>query len=397
MRVIFPFVLCFLDVATMLLAQCDTSLVLDSQSKVNAFNSNYLNCDTLRGNLMIRGDDVVSLEALSILQVVDGNLFVQDCPFLESLQGLENISSITGSLLLARNNRLTTLRGLNRLKHLGHNLMVEGNPGLIHLRDLGRLQTLGGDITLLENVNLLGFSGMEQLRQIGGMIDLCHNISIKDFRGLDNIEEIRGNFYAYHMDSLKDFSGLGKLRVIGGEFDIGSNDALISLTGLEELQSIKDCFYIFGNPSLSSIEGLVNLTAIGGTLTIIANSSLSLCALPGICPYLANPPGSVSIWENGNPCSSQSDFQRACSATPVVTDLEYSPTQVYPNPTPGRIYTRVYFSTPVMIEVMNHHGEVVDHFIHRGDNPIDLQVNAGFYYLRFLIDHEQKLLPVVVH
>ena len=225
------------------------------------------------------------------------------------------------------------------------------------------------------------FSGLDQLTFIGGMIDLCHNIRMVNFGGLDQVTSIGGNFYAYHLSSLKSFSGLDNLQTIGGEFDIGSNVKLASLKGLSSLQSVADCFYIFGNESLESIEDLESLEHIGGTLTIIRNEALESCQISGLCEYLGDPPGSVSIWENGKDCSSPTQVLQDCAVTPL-SEVNEKNIFLMPNPARSNVELIGLPSNNYEVQIFNRQGSPLKITSIPTSRIIDVQtLRPGVYWI----------------
>ena len=381
--------------AAHVIAQADTTFIIDSQQKLVQFAAIQENSDTIFGNVRIRGD-VTDLAVLNSFRAITGFLFVEDCPFLSSLDGLSGLSEVGGILRIANLPNLETCRGLNRLRWLGGNLMVENNASLKDLRDLARLERIKGDLVFLENPLLENFKGLEQLTCIEGMLDLCHNIRLQNFVGLDNVTKIQQNCYIYHHDGLTDFKGLDNLVSIGGEFDVGSNSQLSTFDGLENLREIRECFYVFGNSMLTSIEQLASLESVGGTLTVIRNHYLNHCSVQGICDYLVNPPGSVSIWENGEACSTQDSFTEACRLTTEINNQEVKLVRVFPNPSGGRIYFDQRHHSENIIEVVNLQGRTIAASV-RNEGHIDLSIKVpGIYLLRWRNNGVQFIAPVTI-
>ncbi|MCB2222019.1 MAG: T9SS type A sorting domain-containing protein [Bacteroidetes bacterium] len=263
-------------------------LHLTTQAKVDSFQINHPYCKEIVGELVINGDDI------------------------DNLNGLNNITSVGEYVTVKNNDILTSLSGLDSLIFIGENLDISGNPVLASLTGLENITQIPGNLT------------------IGGRNNLnCNgNSQLSDLNGLNNLNSIGGNFLVYCNDALIDFSGLESLNTIGGNLEVGKlfknnfgtllagNPVLINFTGLNSLTSINGDINISYNESLTSLSGLENIDPVSiENLAIHHNISLSNCEVESLCDYLANPNGSIDIYNNAAGCNSPPEIAAACGST----------------------------------------------------------------------------------
>src|SRR5690606_37323692 len=251
-------------------AQCPTGdVILNSQTEVDAFATNYPNCTEISGSLQISGSDITDLSPLSNLTSVGGYLQINDNSNLTNLDGLSNLTSVGGNLYISANSSLTNLYGLNNLTSVGVNLYIVSNSNLTSLDGLSNLTSVGGHLTINNN------------------------------------------------SSLTNLDGLNNLTSVGGHLTINSNSSLTNLDGLSNLTSVGGYLYIQSNSSLTDISGLQNidpasiLEAYGVGLYIVDNTSLSVCNLPNFCTYLQGS-GARNISGNAGDCISEAAVTAAC-------------------------------------------------------------------------------------
>ena len=100
----------------------DGDVDLESSAEVRAFCAGF--CEVaLTGNLTV-GPSVSSLDKLSCLRSVAGDLRITNNDALESLSGLDALSSIGGDLYLLYDGTLTSLEGLEALTTIGGDLHI---------------------------------------------------------------------------------------------------------------------------------------------------------------------------------------------------------------------------------------------------------------------------------
>ncbi len=116
--------------------------------------------------------------------------------------------------------------------------------------------------------------------------------------------------------NLTSLTGLKNLTSIGSNLTIASNYVLTSLIGLESLTSIGGSLRIIDNDALESLAGLDNIDE--GTIIdiyIYNNNSLSICEVTWLCDYLANPNGSINIYNNASGCDNPAEIADNCGFT----------------------------------------------------------------------------------
>ena len=121
------------------------------QTQVDSFPINYPNCTEIEGDVIFPYPNTVS-----------------------SLQGLSAISAIGGELLISDCNELTTLEGLNNLQSIGGALSIVSNDNLLNLNALQNLRTIGGGLTISWNYRIKSLSGIDSIN--AESIDALHMI-----------------------------------------------------------------------------------------------------------------------------------------------------------------------------------------------------------------------------
>ena len=240
------------------LPPCDiSSYIIDEQIDVDNFRSTFPDCERIRGNIFIVGDDITNLNGLSHITFIEGSIIIQ------------------GTML-------ETLDGLNDLVEVSENFEVRENMNIINFSGIEELKNVGSDLIILENNSLDNFAGLESLPNIGNRLIVERNNSLRNFKGFDNLNRIGGDFRCQKNDMLNSFNGpnnldgLNKLVSIGGNFIINENDSLDGLNGLNNIDFINGNLEITNNPSLATLIGLSELNIIGGDLMIINNASLQV-------------------------------------------------------------------------------------------------------------------------
>lgn len=120
---------------------------LTSQAQVNAFTGTKVN-----GYLLIRGDDITNLSALSNLDTVTHSVFIEYNRKLKVLNGLNKLVFIGGSLIIDRNTELDSIAAFGKVKMIKGPIVLRDNAVLRECCALYPLvsgkqgQVLGGSI-----------------------------------------------------------------------------------------------------------------------------------------------------------------------------------------------------------------------------------------------------------
>ena len=94
---------------------------------VGAFTSRDLPCLTSVAGTVSISSNAVSLNALSSLKSVGGDLYIRDNASLTSLDGLSSLKWVGGFLVIQNNASLTSLDGLSSLKRVYRKLIINSN------------------------------------------------------------------------------------------------------------------------------------------------------------------------------------------------------------------------------------------------------------------------------
>ncbi|MEZ4955021.1 MAG: CARDB domain-containing protein [Saprospiraceae bacterium] len=230
---------------------CTGDVILESQAEVDAFAG----CTKIDGILIIEGTDIVDLSPLMPLQEVTGQISIQDCPNLTSLDGLNNLelvpafvlsrnddladisalSKIGGNLTylsITENHQLYDLMGLHGVTHLDY-LLLQDNNSLATLQGLNNLTHIGNDFKIIGNQIFDSFYALDKLVSIGGDFQVTANPNLRNFYRMLDLESIGGSFLVSLNPKLEDFTGLSGL-LTADKFSVVSCDGLLSLSGINQ-------------------------------------------------------------------------------------------------------------------------------------------------------------------
>ncbi|KAA6439009.1 DNRLRE domain-containing protein [Dyadobacter flavalbus] len=365
------------------MAQCpNRNLVFESQGAVDNFPNRYPGCKALKASLIIRKDQVTSLEALNGITSIAGNLEITDNFGLANLHGLETLTSIKGNLY-TYNSGLTNLGGLENLTEIGGSLNLGPAAKLTSLAALQNLRSIGKDIDLyginvqnlagLQNITsingrismvslhaltslqglhnltrtgmtfsilgalkLTNLNGLEKLKSIGAALPgstiylgslIIRDTPIKNLASLQNLTYLAEDL-VLHNTALPDLQGLNNLSTLLGSLELNSNALLENVDGLEKLDSIGQNLTLIQNASLTNLNGLQNLVSIGKRnehfvtrfLTIAGNPRLSVCDLKPVCDFQEVQGEDFMMIEGNAPgCSSFNELYDSCRDLPVFS------------------------------------------------------------------------------
>ncbi len=335
-------------------AQCPTAaVVLSTQAEVNAFPTTYAGCAILPDgvDLEIMGNDITDLTPLSQITSIQGILEIRNCATLSNLNGLNNLSIVGNDPLDGFIMRdlpvLNDISALNNLTTVHGEFTIRTCNSLTTLNGLNNVDTANGSLIIRDNALLQNLNGLNALIHIGETLELVQNPLLTDISALNNVNSIVGG-------------------PEGGIF-IEANTALTNLTGL-------------GN----------NNTTVGGNLDLLLNDNLSLCSVPSICNYLANPPVGAIITINTNitGCNTQAEIQAGCVALSADEILSKSEVQIYPNPASDNITIHMAEAN-ISIEITDVLGRVMQMQKHTGDKTIVniSSLPSGVYFIKLVEPH----------
>ena len=128
-----------------------TENVLNTQEAIERFSLSHHDCDIVKGNLIIEGEFITSLENLKFIKEIHGSLIIRNTLNLKSLKGLNFLKTIQKDLKIEQNFQLENLRGLAGLKSIDNSLKISSNNSLQDLEGLSNLQDLGKDFIIENN------------------------------------------------------------------------------------------------------------------------------------------------------------------------------------------------------------------------------------------------------
>jgi len=304
-----------------------------TQTDIDNFQTNFPGCTELEGNVKIWGEDIISLEGLSVITSILGDLELRNNPALISLNGLEGLTDIVGSITLSGNDALVNLEGMEGVTSIG-DFMISDNESLVNLIGVEGLTSIGGGFYINGNESLTSTTGLGNLATIGGTLSIgcgwgvLSNPNLASLAGLENLNSIGDGLCIEGNTELNSLIALGNLTSVGGEYN-------------EEIRIIE-------NESLTSLAGLDNIVPESIEAIIIEdNAQLSECHIQSICDYLAAPNSYIGIENNAPGCNSPEEVQEACDSTQtVVSKFNHESTfTISPNPCSGTIKIRFEVGT----------------------------------------------------
>jgi len=152
---------------------------------------------------------------------ITGNLTIS-CPNCETLEALSCLASVGGDLAVSTNGSLEAL-DVGRLVHVGGSLYAQQNPSLADL-DLRSLRVVGSWLTIRDNAALSAIhSGA--LNTIGGDVAISDNGALTTVE-LGSLWKVPGSLAVTGNGALADLDGLAGLLFLEGGLTVSSNGAL---------------------------------------------------------------------------------------------------------------------------------------------------------------------------
>jgi len=349
---------------------CPTGdLVFGTQQEIDDFPTNYPGCTVMPYSITIQGAGITSLNGLSQLVSIGGDLIIQLNSSLTNLAGLEGITAVGGSLSFSFNNSLNNLSALQSLVSLGGAMSVIGNPSLTNLSGLQSLSSINNLLHINSNTSMTSLIGLEGLSSVNGAVLISTNQSLSSLNGLQSLVTIADDLIISNNSSLSSIAALSNLGTVGGNLQVNGNGALVSFSGLNTLSSVGGYLSVSSNASMAGLDGLNGLISIGGgmeitantvlnnltalsslstiggaigifnnsnlpslsglhnidpnsitSLTLSNNALLSYCETPNICDYLSVPTNLATISGNAPGCATRPEVETACA--PVVCPTE---------------------------------------------------------------------------
>jgi len=102
------------------------NLIINTQDDIEEFVNEFPNCTVIEGDLRISsvssaGIAITDLRLLNNLVTVEGDLFINNVPFLFNLDGLENIQTV-GEDVFIGGPEIVDISGLNNISDVGRSI-----------------------------------------------------------------------------------------------------------------------------------------------------------------------------------------------------------------------------------------------------------------------------------
>jgi hypothetical protein len=336
-----------------------TLVIRDLSSLVNL--NGLHNITTVGGFLRIRDNAaLLNIDALNNLTSIGEYLNVRDNPLITNLNGLASLTSISQEIDIIGNTALSNISALQNTSFAPNGsfgLTITDNPAL-SICDLPNFCTYlsnpsethprvisgnAGDCATEDAVveacaspqcppGDVSFNTQEQVNQfildypnctelpgnlfIGANSGTTNVVNLQPFQ---NIQAVIGNVTIMNNGPLSSLNGLNNLTTIGGLLHLNGNTSLLNLNALSNLTDVTLNIGIHNHVLLTDISGLQNATINNDGphgLNITDNTVLSICNLPNICAYLANPADTHPryISNNTGDCATIDAVVEACSA-----------------------------------------------------------------------------------
>ncbi|MCB9285648.1 MAG: T9SS type A sorting domain-containing protein [Lewinellaceae bacterium] len=407
-------------------------ITFTSQAQIDSFPINYPGCTVIEGEIKINGPDISSLEGLSAITSLAGNLKIFNNDVLTSLDGLEGLHVIQGDFLLIDNFALASIDALLGLNYVGGTFWLYRNHALTHLSglenlitiddglvlgsdslaDIGALSNLTaihGGLAIINNGVLENLYGLHNLADFSGSLEISENASLKDLSALASLTSIDFFLFLSENDSLENLHGLDQLMEINGDLQIRKNASLSDLSALKNLAVVKGELRIEENASLINLSGLDNVAGIDGPLVVTknlllnslagldqvdpasiqymiltANSKLSICSVTAVCTFLENDMGDALISGNAKGCANQLEVENACQALSAGNQIIDNEIRLFPNPGNGVVQINMPGNAGCEVSVWDALGQLVVQSHHLMEGRIDLsELPVGLYFLEF--------------
>jgi hypothetical protein len=329
-------------------AQCPTtSIAFATQAELNAFPTDFPSCAFLPDgvDVEIMGNDITDLTPLQQLTGSLGVFEIRDCPNLVSLTGMENF-------VLFGNDPLD-------------GFILRDLPSLNSLTALSNLDSITGEFTIRTCAQLTNMNGFENLVYVNGSVIIRDNTSLASLEGFNNLKYIGETLELVQNTVLTDISALSNVDTIVGGIEGG--------------------VFIEANTILTSLTGLGNSTTqIGSNLDLLLNPDLTLCSVPSICNYLANPPMGAIITINGNltGCNSELEIEAGCLNL-SLSDINQNAKVFVLRSNIVEDFLTIETNTPTEIEIYSLTNEVGVFKIEQGIHSIAVNhLTPGIYFIR---------------
>jgi hypothetical protein len=181
-------------------------LILETADDVRAF----ADVEEVEGSVVIEGSSLTDLTGLERLEWIGGALAIGGDlgnASLVSVEGLSGLQRVEGDVTIRRNNLLADLGGLRALSSVGGSIVIQENDALATL-NLSSLSTVDSFFTIASNYALTTMTGMEGLEYVDFTLAIDGNSALTNLRGLSNVRSV-GRLFIRRNYALPDCAAWG--------------------------------------------------------------------------------------------------------------------------------------------------------------------------------------------
>jgi len=221
-------------------------LKFSTQQEIDQFKVYYPDCKEIIGNVTITGK-IENLNGLDQINAINGSLFLRRVEnTLNSLDGLSKLEVLGGELVIYEADGLKSLHGLENLREIQSNklflntpyemgISIEENKLLEDISALSNIKSTRFNLNLAYNPKLKTLRGLEGFQKVGRFLVIQDNESLEDISALSNLEEVSENILIVRNKSLNNFKGLENLKRTE-MVKITNNGKLKNFSNLQQLQ-----------------------------------------------------------------------------------------------------------------------------------------------------------------
>lgn len=178
------------------------------------------------GHLTISCEDCTSLDALSALRTIEGDLRIENNPRLASIEGLAALGDVSS-------------------------IHISDNPALLSIDGLIRIAALR-ELHILRNSALQNIDGLRGVTTSTDYIEISANENLQSIKGLSSLASA-GYFRVVGNPTLANMSGFASLTTIELDFTVNFNNSLLHMDHFPSLQSVGQSLILYENSSLASV------------------------------------------------------------------------------------------------------------------------------------------------
>ncbi len=232
---VFAFFLFNLDTSILAQNPCSGNIVFRRQSQVDSFPILYPGCRVVNGFITITGNDITSLDSLSSIREVKGDLVVRYTTKLKSLNGLSNIENVALGFIIIFNDSLQVIDQFNALKSASY----------IDIQDNNQITAING-FNAVANTGKITLQDHKKLE------------SINAFHGLNKASDI----FITNNKMLKSITGFNSGVEYGG-VKIDKNPVLEKIVGFDKVKKVKSIR--IGDNAVRELKGFYELDSISNS------------------------------------------------------------------------------------------------------------------------------------